>query len=74
LYNDTIIPSIFDDLAVRTGVSKDTADGPCIKGKSVCGDQRDTFKIHSVGNIPDGNCLAIAAGFPGDSGIPFVNG
>ena len=61
-HNNAIIPSSFDDLAIQTRWSKDTADGLCIKGKSVCGDQRDAFQIRSVGDIPDeAECVSLAS-------------
>src|SRR5437773_515862 len=60
--HNTIVPTRFDDLPVETRRSKDTADDLGIKGESVSGDQRDTFEIHSAGDVPEeGECVSIAS-------------
>jgi hypothetical protein len=60
--HNTIVPTGFDDLAVQTRRSKDTADDLRIKGESVRGDQRDTVEIRSAGDIPEeGECVSIAS-------------
>src|SRR5438034_1384182 len=60
--HNTIVPTRFDDLPVETRRSKDTADDLRIKGESVSGDQRDTFEIHSAGDVPEeGECVSIAS-------------
>jgi hypothetical protein len=50
-FDNAIVRTRLDDLAIETGWSKDATDNFLVKLEAVCGDQRGTFKIHSAGDV-----------------------
>ena len=49
--DDAIVPTGLDHLAVQTRWPQNATDNSLVKLEAVCGDQRDTFKIHSAGYV-----------------------
>ena len=60
--DDAIVPTGLDHLAVQTSWPQNATDNSLVKLKAVCGDQGDTFKIHSAGYVlKEGEPVSVAS-------------
>ena len=69
-FDNAIVPTRLDDLAVETGWPKEATDNFSVKVESVRGDQRGTFKIHSTDHVLEEGERVSVASPPYDSRRP----